>query len=175
MSDRIFQCIVESFRILPTSVYVWLVGVLCVGTVLLWAFLGFRKGTWWAAVLLLVEYLFWIYCMTVFFRDVQRSRTFNLTPFWSYRAIRSGNPLLLLQDILNVVAFIPVGLLLGCTIGRLKCWQVLLIGLALSMCIEILQLFLLRGFAEFDDLFHNMVGCLVGYGVFVGISQMIIK
>ena len=160
---------------LPTSAYVWLGGVLCLGTVLLWAFMGFRKGARWAAGLLLVEYLFWIYCMTVISRDVQMTRSFNLTPFWSYRAIRAGDPLLLVQDIMNVVAFIPMGLLLGYVFDRMKWWQVLLIGLALSMGIEALQFVLMRGFAEFDDVFHNTLGCLGGYGVFVGMSHMIEK
>ena len=105
MIDRFSQCIVDNCRMLPTRVYVWLGVVLCVGTVLLWAFMGFRKGSRWAAGLLLMAYLFWIYCMTVIFRDVQATRSFNLNPFWSYRAIKAGDPLLLVQDIMNVVAF----------------------------------------------------------------------
>ena len=169
MIDRFSQCIVENCRMLPICVYVWLGVVLCVGTVLLWAFMGFRKGSRWTAGLLLMAYLFWIYCMTVIFRDVQATRSFNLNPFWSYRAIKAGDPLLLVQDIMNVVAFIPVGLLLGYVFDKIKWWQVLLAGVLISFGIESLQFLLKRGFAEFDDVLHNSLGCWAGYGVVVGI------
>lgn len=172
MIDRFSQCIVENCRMLPTSVYVWLGVVLCVGTVLLWAFMGFRKGSRWAVGLLLVGYLLWIYSMTVIFRDVQAMRSFSLNPFWSYRAIKAGDPLLLVQDIMNVVAFIPVGLLLGYVFDKIRWWQVLLAGVLISLGIESLQFMLKRGFAEFDDVLHNGLGCLVGYGGFVGGSWL---
>ena len=106
--------------------------------------------------------------MPVIFRDVQQTRSFNLDPFWSYRANKAGDPLLLVQDIMNVVAFIPVGLLLGYVFDKIKWWQVLLAGVLLSFGIESLQFILKRGFAEFDDVLHNGLGCLAGYGGFVG-------
>ncbi len=115
-----------------------------------------------------MAYLFWIYCMMVIFRDVQAVHSFNLNPFWSYRSIKAGDPLLLVQDIVNVVAFIPVGLLLGFVFDKIKWWQVLLAGMLISFGIESLKFLLKRGFAEFDDVQHNSLGCLVGYGVFVG-------
>ena len=78
--------------------------------------------------------------------------------------------------IMNVVAFIPVGLLLGCAFGkRMKWWKVVLVGLAFSLLIETLQFVLKRGFAEVDDVMHNVVGCLMGYGVYVGIAYLIRK
>lgn len=106
--------------------------------------------------------------MMVIFRDVQAAHSFNLNPFWSYRSIKAGDPLLLVQDIMNVVAFIPVGLLLGFVFDKIKWWQVLLAGVLISFGIESLQFLLNRGFAEFDDVLHNSLGCLVGYGVVVG-------
>lgn len=172
MIGRFLQCIAEDCQLLPTNIYVWLGAILCFGTVLLWTFLGFRKGTRWAAVLLLVEYLFWTYSMTVIFREVQETQSYNLNLFWSYRAIKAGDSFLLVQDIMNVAAFVPVGLLMGCSNVQLKWWHMLLFGLALSLSIEILQFFTLRGFAEFDDVFHNTLGCLIGYGVFKGISSL---
>lgn len=56
---------VQGWQWEPTSVYVWLGGVCFVGSVLVWAFMGFRKGSRRAAGLLLIAYLFWIDCMTV--------------------------------------------------------------------------------------------------------------
>ena len=170
MISRFTQCIIENCQMLPPRMYFWLGILLCLGTVSLWVSLGFRKGTRWAVGLLLVLYLFWIYCMTLIYRDTQAVRSFNLIPFWSYRAIGTGDKILLVQDIMNVVAFIPVGLLLGCSIGRMKLCHVLLAGVLLSFSIEILQFVFFRGFAEFDDLFHNTLGCLLGYGAYARIS-----
>ena len=39
--------------------------------------------------------------------------------------------------------------------------------------IEVLQFVFKRGFAEFDDVFHNVVGCAIGFGVYVGIVYLI--
>ena len=58
---------------------------------------------------------------------------------------------------------------LGCAFGRMKGWKVLLIGGGFSVLIETLQFVLKRGFAEFDDVFHNVLGCLIGFGVYVGV------
>ncbi len=41
----------------------------------------------------------------------------------------------------------------------------------ISFCIETLQLLFKRGFAEFDDVFHNVLGCLLGYGIIVLIKH----
>ncbi len=138
------------------------------------ASLGFKKGIRWSAGLLLVEYLFLLISLTVLFRTIQAERTFDFVPFWSYRTVRGGgHELLLTQMIMNVVAFIPVGFLLGCAFGKTKWRKVLLIGLAFSLLIETLQFVFKRGYAEVDDVMHNVVGCLIGYGVFVGMKWVV--
>lgn len=174
MLDRFSRCIIESFQLVPASVYAMLGILFSLGIILFWAFMGIKRGSRWVAGLLLLEYLFWIYSMTFFYRDAQ-VRSFNLTPFWSYQAIYGGDGLLLAQVIMNVVAFVPVGLLMGCFIGRMKWWQVLFAGVTLSLSIELLQFVSTRGFAEFDDIFHNLIGCMCGYGIYVGISEAMIR
>ena len=67
---------------------------------------------------------------------------------------------------MNVVVFIPVGLLLGSAFKQMTWWKALLIGCSISVTIESLQFFFLRGFSEVDDVIHNMVGCLIGFGVY---------
>lgn len=76
---------------------------------------------------------------------------------------------------MNVVAFIPIGLLLGCAFDRMKWWNVLLIAGAFSLLIETLQFVLKRGFAEVHDVWHNVIGCLVGYGGIVCNVERIAK
>ena len=57
-----------------------------------------------------------------------------------------------------MVAFIPIGLLLGISFPDIKWWKVLLIGGAFSLLIETLQFVFKRGFAEFDDVGRDGVG-----------------
>ena len=40
-----------------------------------------------------------------------------------------------------------------------------MVGFVFSSVIELSQLVLKRGLCEFDDVFHNTLGCAVGYGV----------
>jgi glycopeptide antibiotics resistance protein len=39
-------------------------------------------------------------------------------------------------------------------------------GAGISLSIEVLQLFLRRGYSELDDVMHNTLGCLIGYGLY---------
>lgn len=41
--------------------------------------------------------------------------------------------------------------------------MVAIIGCGISVTIESLQFFLMRGFSEFDDVMHNTLGCMIGY------------
>ena len=138
-------------------------------------FLGVRKGLKWSARLALIEYLVVLLIVAVLGRMVLADRAFDFTPFWSYLSIRDGNRFLLTQIIANVVAFIPVGLLLGISFLDIEWWKVLLIGGAFSFLIETLQFITKRGFAEFDDVFHNVIGCAIGYGVYLGIAYLVKK
>ena len=125
---------------------------------------------------MLLEYAVLLIILSVLVRSAQAERTFDFTPFWSYRAIREGSKALLTQIIANVVAFVPIGLLLGCAFGkRMKWWNVLIIGGGFSLLIETFQFVMKRGFAEVDDVMHNVVGCMIGWGVYVGVRWMICK
>ena len=148
--------------------------VFCVATAFFVAFLGFKKGLRWSAGLLLVEYFVLLIVLSVLARKEMSLRAFNFVPFWSYRAIREGHGHLLTQAVGNVGAFVPMGMLLG-FLGRGKWWKVLLISAGFSVLIETLQFVSLRGFAEFDDVFHNVVGAMIGYGVYVGVRWLIKK
>ena len=69
---------------------------------------GFRTGLRYSAVLLLAEYIFLLFCSTVIFRVTGETRQYDFHPFWSY-----DRPELLVENIMNVVVFVPVGLMLG--------------------------------------------------------------
>lgn len=167
MSLQIGHFFAELIKDEPLNIYGWLLVCFCIGAFLVLVFRGVKRG--WKAVclLLLGEYLLFIYCSTVIFRPFQEEIGSNFIPFWSYFAYdKVERPDLLPENILNIVVFIPVGLLLGCTFHNMRWWNALLAGCFVSASIESMQFFLKRGFAEFDDVMHNVLGCMIGYGVF---------
>ena len=74
---------------------------------------------------------------------------------------------------MNVIVFIPVGLLLGIAFKQMTWWKALLIGCGISAVIELLQFFLMRGFSEVDDVMNNTVGCLIGWFMVNGSRLMV--
>ncbi len=80
---------------------------------------------------------------------------------------------LLLNVIGNAAMFVPSGIVLPIVYKRLNTfWKVLLAGIGVSLCIEIIQLpFSVRA-TDIDDLILNTVGVIVGYGIYTLIQCM---
>lgn len=176
MIDKLEHFITAVFRDFPTSFLVGFLVLFGIGTVLFLAFFGWKRGLKWSAGLLLVEYMILLLTLAVLMRKVHPTQTFDFTPFWSYREVlRSGKDALLTQNIANVLAFVPIGLLLGCAFGRMKWWKALAIGGGFSLLIEVLQFVFKRGFSEFDDVFHNVLGCASGVGVYVLAAWLVMR
>ena len=74
---------------------------------------------------------------------------------------------LLLNVIGNAAMFVPSGIVLPIVYKRLNTfWKVLLAGIGISLCIEIIQLpFSVRA-TDIDDLILNTIGVIVGYGIY---------
>ncbi|MBR5094949.1 MAG: VanZ family protein [Oscillospiraceae bacterium] len=123
--------------------------------------IGSARGV---ALTALCVYLVLIFGMLIFVRAVKGGRHFNFELFWSYRAIARGRRYLLHQDLLNVLLFVPFGVLCQLSLRRPCFWKVLCAGTALSILVEVLQGLTERGLFELDDLFHNIVGTAVGAG-----------
>ena len=176
MIGKLEHFVTTVFRDFPTSFLVGFLVLFGIGTVLFLAFFGWKRGAKWSAGLLLVEYVVLLLALAVLTRKVHSSRPFDLTPFWSYRAIlQGGKDALLTQNIANVLAFVPIGLLLGCAFGRMKWWKALAIGGGFSLLIEVLQFVFKRGFSEFDDVVHNVLGCAIGFGVYVLVAWFVMR
>ena len=165
MREQFRTYIVSLYQDIPAEVYEGLLAVFCLGLVIFIAWKGFKTGLRYSAILLLVEYIFLLFCSTVFFRATSVTRQYDFHPFWSYQAIQEGKEELLAENIMNVVVFIPVGLLICIAFKQMTWWKALLIGCGISVTIEALQFFLMRGFSEVDDVMHNTLGCLLGYGI----------
>lgn len=66
------------------------------------------------------------------------------------------------QIIVNILMFIPVGLICGIIKKQHTILKSLLYGILMSVTIEVLQLVLRCGYFEFDDLLSNIIGTLIG-------------
>ena len=168
MQDEFKQYIISLYKDIPQEVYEGLLSVFCLGVVFFIAFKGIRTGLRWSSVLLLIEYIFLLFCSTVIFRTTGETRQYDFYPFWSY-----NRPELLVENIMNVIVFIPVGILLGIAFKQISWWKALLIGCSISITIETLQFWFMKGFSEVDDVMHNTLGCIVGYIMVKGSRLMV--
>lgn len=115
------------------------------------------------ALFVLILYLGIVFASTVFTREVS-IRQYKLVPFWSwYEIIVARNVVLLQENILNVILFMPIGFLLPFVHKQnILLGNALKKGLLVSILIEISQLILMRGLFEWDDMIHNGLGCMLG-------------
>lgn len=88
-----------------------------------------------------------------------------LTPFWEYRELICGVDKFYWfgQIIGNIVMLMPLGVFLCLMYRRLNVIHIGMIGCACSVSIELIQYFTGRGLFEFDDIFHNTLGAVIGY------------
>ena len=161
---------------IPFQVYVGLLFVFVVGLVVLLWRKGIKEGLRYSAMLLLAEWGIVILGITVVFRETCAERGINLIPLWSYFDYAENSYLkeMAAINILNIVLFIPVGFLLGCAFRQMTWRRALAVGAGMSASIEVLQLIFKRGLCETDDVIHNVVGCMIGYGV-VAVWRQIAK
>ena len=69
------------------------------------------------------------------------------------------------EVVLNVIMMMPVGFLLPLAIKRISLKIVLLFTGVIELFIELMQLVLCRGLAEWDDIIHGVIGAVIGYGI----------
>jgi glycopeptide antibiotics resistance protein len=151
---------------IPPYVFQMLVSVIGIGVVTLLAWKGFWRGIELAGRLLLLELVFIIYCLTIILRPVNNEDAYNFAPFWSYKAIIDGHPFLLAENMMNVLVFIPIGLLIGMGFSKWTWWKAIGVGCLISVSIELMQFTFRRGFCELDDVIHNTLGCTLGFVLF---------
>lgn len=113
MREQFNQYIIFIYQNIPQEVYEGLLSIFCLGAVLFIIWKGFKIGLHYSATLLLLEYIFLLFCSTVIFRTTNETRHFDFHPFWSYKAIQDGREDLLAENIMNVIVFIPIGIILA--------------------------------------------------------------
>lgn len=115
------------------------------------------------ASLALLVYLGVVSASTVFTR-MPTVRQYELIPFWSwYEVFIKHSRSLLDENLLNILLLLPAGVLLPIIFARrLRPSVAFMIGALISAVIEVSQLILRRGLFEWDDMFHNGLGCMLG-------------
>lgn len=166
MTELFWQFILDLYNDVPLEIYEGMLSVFVIGAVAILSMYGFERG--WRKIygLFVGIYFCLIYCSTVFCRPYSEQYGHNFTPFWSYISIlQGGEKILLAENIMNAVVFVPVGLFLGTLFRKMMLRDIILWGLCISLSIETMQYLLCRGFSEADDVIHNSLGCLFGGGI----------
>lgn len=152
-------------RVIP----IFMIGVLLYG--IFWVMM--KKGitkrhkktyqSWIFGMLLSLEITV-IFAMTLYGRTIGTRREIRLLPFTSYiEAFRPENIALLLQVIMNILMFVPLGILLPLNFKRFeKGKSVILATLVISGAIESVQGILRIGVFDVDDILGNVFGAGIG-------------
>lgn len=117
------------------------------------------------ALVLLALYLIVLLALTMTPHRRVPVQLVNVIPFKSIVAgIRRGGWLLNVNVLGNIIAFVPLGVLVPALGKRLSVPVAVLCTSALvSISIEVLQWLFARRVADIDDVILNVVGALVGY------------
>lgn len=129
-------------------------------------------GRWWWRGMIGTALVLWaavVVYYTVLARSSRTGYELEWIPLRSYRQmLLGGNPELLRTNLMNVVLFIPGGLLWAALsrqyhrgLNHMLCilWVFGLFSLSIEGC----QYFFQLGNAECDDVIHNTLGAIVGY------------
>ena len=129
-----------------------------------------RKGKTFQWKKVILWTLLSCYLLVLFYVTLLRGisvafRSWNLHLFRAWReAWNEFSATSWLNVLLNVAMFAPLGALLPLFSTKLKKWHTTVgIGFALSLAIELLQLWWGNGVCDVDDLFTNTLGTLIGY------------
>lgn len=122
--------------------------------------------------ILFVTYCLFLLWLTILSRKPRAvERVFKWQLLWSYRAWIAGEPYgktESIQNINNILAFIPFGLLFPPKQLRL----LILAVLVFSSAIEIVQFVVNLGWCEIDDVICNTLGAVLGWLLWIGIKRM---
>ena len=112
--------------------------------------------------------------VTVISRESGAESRIQLEPFRSYWDFGEHSYFLecFATNVLNVALFVPMGFLMGCGFRNIAWSKVAQWGCLLSIVIEILQFVFRKGYCEVDDVIHNTLGCLIGYGVLCVVNKV---
>ena len=71
-----------------------------------------------------------------------------------------------IEIVLNYIFLLPVGVIVPLFLRRHVLAVTIGVGFGISLMIEVVQLISCRGLFEFDDIIGNVLGVIVGYGLY---------
>ena len=171
---ELWQYIISQVNVVPQTVYLGILVLLCIGTIVLLA-VNRKKAVRSIVWLLFFEFVFFVLGMTVFFRPTG-TKAMVYPPFWSYASVwRDGDMTVLHEIILNVVLFVPLGFLWGISSSKWprkwRWFSAMILGACLSGVIELLQYSFKKGCVEVDDVIHNTLGYVIGFALCRGCAK----
>lgn len=122
-----------------------------------------------AFVVILALYMAFLIGCTMLNRVPENAYQYELILFWSYvEVVNKKDYNMFLQIIANVLIFIPWPILFATVFPCMrKFWRAVGSAFLFSVSVEITQLVLRIGLFEFDDMFHNVLGAMFGYYIWV--------
>lgn len=116
--------------------------------------------------LLFSAYILVVLWLTLIDREFGERRAM-LVPFWEYANVIKGieRDFFIKQILGNLVMLMPLGIMLP-MLRNVNRKQIFVIALCFSVGIEITQFITGRGLMEFDDVFNNTVGAVIGYEIY---------
>lgn len=107
-----------------------------------------------------------IYC-AVISREPKAHGSIQRVFLWGYE--RNYIEVISYDNLINLIVFIPIGVLTCLISSKYRVVKALLVGLFVSETVECAQLIWKRGVFDVDDLINNTFGALIGglLGVFV--------
>ena len=179
MNVEIVQNTLKSYFKFDFDEYVILIFIICV---LLCFFLHLKRRMCERIIhkrdvvysFLLATSIAFVFALMLVVRLQQPEYSFEFTLFWSYKNyMEECNRDMLLQIIYNILAFLPWPILFVQVFPKMKklLWSV---GSAFlfSVFVETMQLVFRLGLFEFDDMFHNTLGALIGYGILAVFTKL---
>ena len=132
---------------------------------------------------ILAVYLFGVFTLTITMRGFENETRINFIPFraiykllyelanylraWKTREMSYAIAYIVagLRNIIgNILLFIPLGFMASILRKSFdKWWKACLLGIGVSMIIEIMQFFTHSGYSDIDDIVLNSIGCIVGF------------
>ena len=170
IAERI-ESIFDACRV-PDGFLLGLFGILLIGLLLLTLTRSIKRWVSYVSLLIAVEYGVLVFCCTVIFRYTEEKEV-HLMPLWSYYCILIGKGGFVHDVLLNVLIFIPFGILLGVYYGIGAWIKISLFAFLFSLCIEMAQYLFNKGVPETDDIIHNTIGCACGYLLYTKFRRLL--
>lgn len=118
---------------------------------------------------ILIVYILFLLYVAVISREPANESVVWLDLFGGYIHPRHNS---ISNGLLNICSFIPIGVLVSLIAGKYKIGKSMLVGLLVSVIIELSQLISRRGIFDVDDFLNDVVGAFIG-GLLVVLAMRI--